>query len=369
MPLPSVEKTYQYDLNNLVLAAGSGVTGTDANTDRKDLLWQIKESLTDLTGNWTVPWTVIGSSDSLTSNMTGTDLWTTAANLIWNIDGSARSWIVIENTGLGLQLCIECCCNANFEGGGIRVYASKVGFGTANGGTNGSTTARPTATDNCELRNRFENDDGCWSGAADGSPRQYRWHIVGSTDGEVWNVLIYHNSALVGFWRWEKPKNPPVGWNSPAVLQMLGGNSDTANADTDTRAGISSDGHTTALDGTRRGTRAGQSISNLNDSQRTPVYPYSWGFSSGGFVMAKNSNAALHPITGNPLLYPIWWWTRAVGMGRGRLGSAYDLWLKTQTVGGAAGDTYPSNPATPQFLVAGDNYVVPWDGSTAPLIA
>jgi hypothetical protein len=368
MPLPTLDKTYEFDLNNQVLGVGSGGQ-TDGTPERKELLFNIVASLIG-GGPWTVPWTVVASSDSVTSGFDGpgTNRWASSANVIWSQDG-ARSWIVIANTGLGISLCIECSCLTNTEGGGIRVFASKVGFGAANGGTDGSTTVRPTATDNAELRNRFNNSDGCWSGAADNAARAYRWHIVASDDGEVWNVCIYHNAYLVGFWRWAVPKNPPVGWNSPAVLQMLGGNSDAEHADTDTRAGISSDGHITCLDGTRRGTRAGQQISGQNDSQRTPVFPYSWGVSSGGFVMCKNSNAAVHPITGNPLMYPIWWWTRATAMGRGRLGSAYDLWLKTLTVGGAVGDTYPSNPATPQFFVAGENYIIPWNGVTAPLIS
>lgn len=81
-------------------------------------------------------WTVKGSSDSVTANTSGTNLWAALANLVWAAAGVAHSWIWLENTTLGYQMVIDLVnatdTNANF-------VFTKVSTPFAGG----STTARP----------------------------------------------------------------------------------------------------------------------------------------------------------------------------------------------------------------------------------
>jgi hypothetical protein len=370
MALPTLTKTYQFDINNTVPAAGGTSFGTDANTDRKQLLYEIVDSLTNGTAStFTVPFTVVASSNSVTAGAPGPG-WSSGSDCVWadRLSSNARSWIVLDNTGLGVEILITCETVVNTEGGGIGIFVSAAGFDVSSP----VTTAAPTATDQAEIRNKFNNRDGCWSGLSDGTPRQFVWSIVASNDGEVWNTCIFHNSVIVGYWRWEKPANPPTGWTQPFVGGCLGESSDTVDADSYQNTGLSgtADSYFCCIDGTRRGDNQGQNnAGTLNTSQRTVVRPYSWSFGSGTNRMCNTQLTTAHPLTGNPLLWPIWWVTPAAGVGPGRVGRATDLWLKQQTVGGAIGDTYPSNPSTPQFLVIGDSFIIPWDGSTAPIIS
>lgn len=366
MPLPTLVKTYEFDINNIVPGVGSGAQ-YDGTPERKQMLYEIVTAMIN-GGTFTVPWTVVGSSDSVNSSMDGTNRWLSSANVVWaqRNDTNPHSWIVLANAGLGIQLLINLETNAQVEGGAIGMWVSKTGFGVANGGTDGSITVQPTAVDQAEIRNEFDNNDGSWSGVTNGTARQFVWHIIASDDGEVWNVAIHHNNALVGCWRFEVPENYPANWSSPLVCFAFGHNSDS-DVDTNGFLGMSNDGQIAAIDDVRRGSRAGQSnFGSLNNSQRTPVRPFTWGWGAS-FNMGHGQLTTVHPLTGNPMLFPIWWWTPADGMGDGRLGRANDLWLKQSTVGGSVGDTYPSNPATPQFIVIGSNLILPWDGATAPI--
>lgn len=368
MALPTVTKTYQFDLNNVV--PGVGGAGTDGTPERKQLLYEIVTSMLN-GGTFTAPWTHLASSDSTAvSVVPGTNLWTAPADLVWVQGTSARSWIVIEQTAIGMQLLIDLSSAAtSLEGSTFNCWMSKDGFDL----TGVSTTVRPTAPDECQLRNGFDNGDGSWGSGSDANlARQFVWNVTASTDGEVWNVVIFYSGFNVGFWRFEKPENPPTGWTAPFIAQMLGDDVDVDIniAELTGQFATNLETHIVALDNVRRPTTSNQyTLATNADSNNTAVRPFTWGWGSLASSTNNQGNNLItqtHSITGNPTMWPIWWGTTANSM-KGRLGRPVDLWIRQSVVGGGTGDTIPA--AQPDFLIVnGDQngYIIPWDGVTIP---
>jgi len=352
MALPALIKTYEFDLNNAIAGDSTQVGGIiDGTNDRKSLLLGIKNALID-GATFTVPWTVVGSSNASAAGLDGVDRWNTIADLAWVLGtdsspaSAAHSWIVLAHAALGVELLLACQNTSSGDGASLCAYLSVTGF------TGGSATARPTASDEAMLRDGSSTTSGSWSGSALGSARNWKWHVMASDDGEVWNVLIYLSNILMGFWRFEVPTNPPGNWLSPVVAMILGANLESVHADDDAFTGTSGGSFVLGMESDRRQVDCGG------------VIALSWGWNGGVGYQTLNSL----PATGAPLLWPIWWFAESDAM-RGRLGQATDLWHVQSTVGGSVGDTYPSNAATPQFLVLSGTlggFIVPWDGSTAP---
>lgn len=117
--------------------------------------WSLKQHLIDAhTSDGTLygsrapnsVWTVVGSSDGATAGMDGVDRWTTtftASKLVRAATGSAHSWIVLQNSTSGIQVCID--LNGTNSGQCAITYTrSAFPF------TGGSITTRPTAAANNE---------------------------------------------------------------------------------------------------------------------------------------------------------------------------------------------------------------------------
>lgn len=101
-------------------------------TIRKSYLWMLKAMLKDEIGTGTMAgvrtpasvWTHVASSDSV-SYSTTTDLWGPtfdASKIVFNtVPFSAfngpQSWIILENTTIGYQMCISACWSADANAG------------------------------------------------------------------------------------------------------------------------------------------------------------------------------------------------------------------------------------------------------------
>lgn len=114
----------------------------------KSMVWLLASVLLDLVSTGTTAgsraansiWTCIGSSDSSTAGLDGSNRWTstfTASKLVWAASGVAHSWIVLYNSTLGLYLCLDL---VNATATNLGIFFSSTAF------TGGSTTTRPTAT-------------------------------------------------------------------------------------------------------------------------------------------------------------------------------------------------------------------------------
>ena len=86
-------------------------------------------------------WTVVGSSDGTTAALDGVDRWTTTFTPSKLVRGtSARSWIVLQNSTSGIQMCIDLYWTGGAGAHGRVVYTrSSFPF------TGGNTSTRPTA--------------------------------------------------------------------------------------------------------------------------------------------------------------------------------------------------------------------------------
>jgi hypothetical protein len=317
MTMPTPDKTWQFAINNVKPALPGGYT-----YDYRTVMLAIKKSLTSFTNN---PWTVSGSSNSLTAGMDGVDRWPaylqgtdtnatcdtsagknvlrirtvqnifyqfsvtsgastaktqivadlnnattgfpsigaiatlvasidgynrltindsstnayieidstangstlntpvvfsssgvrTIDNLVWQLTGVARSWIVLKQTNIfsTFEICLDCYTNSVGNVAYAGVYVGLSGYGTTYGGTNGSTTTKPTAATEKTLiapYNYFCNGIG---NAAFGSVM----HVMQSTDGQCTRIILMYNGDPTTFYLFDKPKNPVAGWTNPCI--------------------------------------------------------------------------------------------------------------------------------------------------------
>lgn len=203
MGAPALIKTWQFSVDNLVPASTS-------LQEIKEWMLGIKNALIGFASN---PLTVIGSSNTSTSGMDAVDRWTTTSDLLNN------SWIVLQDAQVNpkFQICIQLTMGwTSLTTVQLTITVSRLaGFGTANGGTNGSTSARPTATDE-DARSAIVLNGGNSSFAK-------RYYIWRSTDGQVTRILWRNATAgtWLGFWEWGKPRGPRTLWTDPCYWRFV----------------------------------------------------------------------------------------------------------------------------------------------------
>ena len=227
MTNPTIQKTWEFDLNGLVLQNNTVANG--AHQDRRELILAIKEVLIN-NGNttFTSPWTVVSSSNASTAG--AADNWNSLSDITWRDEdstGTPFSWIVLRQTGISatfeLLIALE---SDTVTDDGSQIYASvaQAGF------TGGNTTTAPTATDERVLRDDDGTSAGHWGSGADGtSPGNYRYHIMMSSDGDCTRVLMFTDTIVTGLWLFDVPDNPVSGWTNPYVAMIYGENNSSTN--------------------------------------------------------------------------------------------------------------------------------------------
>lgn len=153
-------------------------------------------------------WTVYQSCDSVAFGAPGdlVDRLVTFGNVVWAPSGAAHSWIVLKSTSviMGTTLYwLIACEQSGSDTNTIYMSTSKLGFSAAAGGTDGSTTLKPTAADEAVMRNSLQ-----W-GAGGGVP--IRFHVLMSTDGSATRVFTTYQTNLMGFWTIEPLLDPTSG--------------------------------------------------------------------------------------------------------------------------------------------------------------
>lgn len=226
MSLPTKDKTWEFPVVNQNLSTVSDLTANqDAQLQAKDAM---------ISGSLTSPWTVIGSSDSVTAAMDGVDRWSTLADVVFDAPPNPHSWIVLEQPGIQLpgwsnplQVCLSCnggTFGTDYSRRSI-IISPGDGFGVANGGTDGSTTAEPTATDQWApfWQQEFLSGSGAMTSMS--------IHVLVSDDGEVTRIIYGDHSGSPfcrGWLSFEMLQNPVPGLAFPFVCRMRGGNSSVA---------------------------------------------------------------------------------------------------------------------------------------------
>lgn len=202
MSVPAKDKTWAFAKNQLITAQGTGLATA------KRILRTEKNSMLAFASN---PFTVKASCNGVTAgNLTtpaGGDLvdrWTTDADIVFANAGSAHSWFVFKMPGNGSAEVLISCEQAAPNGDHRTIYLSP-----ANGFTGGSTTARPTATDEVPI----VLDVSGWAG----SDATFRLQQLLSTDGKEYRMGLFSGGALVAVLFIGRGKPSPIipaGWTN-----------------------------------------------------------------------------------------------------------------------------------------------------------
>lgn len=335
MSLPTLAKTWQFDLNQVITAQG-----TPLATNQK-LLFTLKNNLEAFTNGWSC----LGSSNSsVATNMSSpdnVDRWASASNLVWGANTSiAHSWIVLKQTNIAtnFQILIDL---GQTSASGNEIYVS---ISPLAGYTGGTTTTRPTATDEIVLTSSNNLN---W-GTASSSDVQLVLHVMQSTDGQCTRVAVFFNNICHIAWIFDKVLNPVSGWTIPFFAYAT----DAATQNTPILT---------------YGNFYSSNVSSGNIKGKGPVTSaMTLFFTSESYNDNSTTNYALgssinapNDIDGNYPFFPIGLASKSTG-NRGRHGQVFDLWWGT--VGANSGDQYPGD-ASKTFGQIG-NLIFPWNGST-----
>lgn len=317
MPLPTLEKTWQFDTNNV------DAPGASAYENYQRAVFRIKEILTGFATN---PWVVVASSNGVVAN--ATDNWASYTDIVFSGLGTPHSWIVLSQTGmLGAQLRIACFSPANlatvFTLSPAAIYS---GFT--------STTTPPAAAD------EIVPGAGTWFGSF-AAPFQSVIHGMQSTDGQCTRIIFCSGGASQGFLSLERIHSPVTGMTNPICGMVRGENGTPVT----TVGNLNVNNYFKGVDA---GTPINLSLSmesGYNATMSALFYQNQisneWHLANAGFV----SNTL--PKTG-------------------RHGRIADAWFGSSAPTITDGSTYPSGVSR-QFVQFGQ-LVLPWDGSV-PLMS
>lgn len=308
MSLPTLEKTWQFNVNQAVTSVGV------LNTDCQNTVFRIKQSLI---GFGSSPWTVVKSSNSSTTG--ASDLWVTAANLI-SVNGSPHSWIVLQQagtTGGPTQICID--LNSNQYYNFSLILSPAAGFTL----TAGTTSARPTASDESVVFNSGQ--------FTSSSPISTVVHAMMSTTGENTRVFIFNAGALGGSFMIENLVDSTIA--NRAVATAKSGPMAVA----------------TYFNAAAWSGRFGSLVCTMFTG--TEAY-------NAATVAAANAGAISNITNAYPIT-PLSAHSETV-LCKGRLGRFSDLWFGSTGV--ATGSTYPTSPNDKEFIHI-NPFVLPWNGS------
>ena len=346
MPFPANAKTWQFNVNQILVAQATNAIQTQV------LLKAIKDTLKGFAQN---PWTVQYSSNagnngagSAASGAAGTagdlvDRWSVADqasgagstnDVNFAAAGSRHAWMVLRQTGIAtnFEICIDCNVNAVSQQVTL-VVSPSAAF------TGGSVTARPTATDETVMFSAAT-----FYGTAQARSILHAWQ---STDGQCTRINLWSQGQTNSlFWILDKPQSPVTGWTNPSIFCMIGnGGSTFTNLGTGTPIKMRGAGGTPNFGGTFTEERW-----NNGTQMRT----------QNGIGTCPNTFSNEWPV------FPIGIAANATGNG-GRLGNVYDLWWKP--IGINNGDTMQTDLTARNYVALGD-LILPWKGdSTVPLLA
>ncbi len=339
MPLPTLDKTWQFATRNFY------TTGVQLDDLRSVLRW-MKDQLKGFgLGAWTVDYSCDGVTAGVLAD--GVDRWDADTDLVFAAAGVAHSWIVLKQAGIAASFRLLLDLGVSTDARDINLY-----FSYTAGFTGGTTTARPTATDEV-LIPTFTNDN--W---ISGGTTNMLLAVAMSTDGQCTRFWQSQNAVTSGLWILDKPKNPPAGWAEPFV-GFVCPPSNTTHAVSPTDLNGSNPGKLRA--------RHGSLTLNVG------VSPDGWlgvgPYTLHEHIVSDNDITAVAAPPGERFLEPASIASDTPG-GRGCLGVLFDLWLHPHgTAAGVAmfGSTYPDDLG--YDLIALGTLVHPWNGTQPYVVA
>jgi hypothetical protein len=283
------------------------------------------------------PWLMWGScyghsSSPVFGNGDGADNWATLgvpdySKLIWGTGN--HSWVVLRQPGMGgnASICID--LNSATNAYASIIFSPRNGFGTANGGANGSASARPTASDELVLIAGT-----AWGGA---DSTLWRAHLMMTSSGSSTRVLLQRAGYAVGLWMFETVRNPISAWTYPVVGAVIGNN--VSNAGAVTYANLAAAANTKG--------RIGDACS---------FYLTYEGYGSSSIIPSTRTSP--DDDTGEWAVFPAGLISTHTKH-KGRKGELVDCWWGSGQL--TTGDTYPDDAS--RSLLHHGNMVFPWNGS------
>lgn len=349
--LPTIEKTWQKSLNNYAGTQGS------LNADARQMWRALKNQLLGSPGSWTNPWTTYYSCNGTTAGSAGdvTDRWTADSNLNWSYlsSGATRSWYVFKNTAIGsnFQMLWALEYNVNSAVGNYERFIY-VSVSPSAGYTGGTTTVRPSATDEVTLLNPTDSNNHCWN-ANHTSSVAYRWNMWHTSDGIATHFIILYNNIVLARFQIGTVKNPTSGWASPTWWGSF--------LIPNTNLG-------TSITATNEANRSGQVFSgNFARSRIAGINVTNGNYTGEGSTGAQFNQLETFPndIDLTYKFSPIGIFSPSIAGTRGHHGIIYDIW-QAGPAWSQTGNTFPSDGSR-QFTQFGCE-LYPWDGSL-PLTA
>lgn len=350
MTLPTLDKTWIFDVNNL-LAAGV------KDTNSSNAFYGIKSAMTSSSSS---SWVVVSSSNAVTAD--GNDNWSSAADLTWDNAGSAHSWIIFKQNAISSDLQIL------WDLVGTNSHRMDVVVSRESGFVSGTTLNRPTATDESVLLNGSTQT---WGGSAISAGTIYHWHFLMSDDGECTRVFFTYDDEVAGFWAFDKIKNAPSELTIPMYIIF---SSDAVNA-----AFPDKSANYVFL------RRMGSSIPFYFFPHSGSLEVDKCSFASEGFNNAGIGEAdAVSPdrinianeISNEWEMMPLTVWSDN-GATFGKLGEVFDLWFspddltasESPAASGSCVTGATLNPSGSYDFCIMDNVMIPWDGLSVPIVS
>jgi hypothetical protein len=337
MALPTLARTWRFKVGQL--SAGNSTLETQTDT----LILVIVNSLLG-TGTWTdsdgntqaiTPiWTVRSSNNGAGAfgNNDGVNRWSTIADLVHANAGTNHSWIVLRNANIPLEVLIDLNGSTN----AITIIVSHSGFGVANGGTDGTATAAPTALNSITLHSNSVT----W-GASGTTSLQTVVQALFSTDGSDTRIICCRNGHMCGLWLFAKPTELVGSWANPYVAGILGSSAGAPSSSVPAAADL---GASTAI---FRGFGTTSFVMGMTSEGFTDGALFNTLTTSDGFVASSN-----------PMLP-----ARVASVTASHTGSRAllaDTWLGRSNL--PTGHGYPVTPTAPSFMQFG-SLIVPWNKS------
>lgn len=293
------------------------VTAVGANRElrNRDLLFKIKEAL--ITGNGA--WTVVRSSNGVTAD--DSDNWNADTDLVWAVAGSAHSWIVLEQAGMGagsLQWCIDLNYAYNYTSYITPLVSYSGGF------SGGDINDRPIVSD--ERNIRYGNEWTVNSLYTKGA------NILKTTTGKCTRVFINENGSIGASMLVEDPKDVSDWWDTPFIGRIG-------------RFALS-----------YAFLQEASSLAVLVGSVAVQCYATCEGFQSN--ALPQNILFATSDYNGDWVCCPPGLMVNST-IRRGRPGAIRDMWFVSDNLND--GDYMPGDSSR-GFVVVGD-VLLPWDGS------
>ncbi len=312
MALPTKQKTWQFDVNNLA------ASGTELARNQRDI-YNIKEAMTGFALN---PWVVTLSSNTVTAGVG--DNIASPTDIIWST-GTVYTWFVLRHVS-GTELLFSFREGSEYQ---LDLYVSR-----NDGFTGGATNALPTATDQATIAVSRR-----WRNSSTTGYQEYS-HVWHSDDGNMTYVTLTGNGTVNGFWALGIPSQTTPSWTDPFIVSM----SENQTFETVWKSNFYAN------------------FQSVNSFAIGSGYTLTSGPTANTFAHEQHNIG--NNLEGAGEIYPIWIGVDSGGVYDGVHGLLDDHYAITAAIGAPGDMTSGGN----EWVKAGSELLLPWDVSLTNML-